>query len=182
VQGPPTDTSLGAVSRAYLAGFLFQALVHCLMTNVWEELAWTNFVQDELQSRTTPTKAALITAPVFALQHAALVSDNSLTGAVLVMLALILLAVPFRMTMAWVFNRTGSTLLVGFTHACGNAVITGTATGAALVPMLYGRNFGPVHFFAFAVIGLVVAAVTRGRLGYAPVNLDGHAQKSSVGA
>jgi membrane protease YdiL (CAAX protease family) len=81
------------------------------------------------------------------------------------MLALVVLAVPFRMVMGWILNRTGSLFLVGLAHACGNAVVTGTLVGDALVPDLFGRSLGPVHLFAFAVIGVVVAVATKGRLG-----------------
>jgi hypothetical protein len=37
--------------------------------------------------------------------------------------------------------------------------------GDALAPDLFGRSLGPVHLFAFAVIGVVVAVATKGRLG-----------------
>ena len=53
------------------------------------------------------------------------------------MSALIVLAVPFRMVMAWVLNRTGSLFLVGLAHAAGNAVATSTVLGHALIPELY---------------------------------------------
>jgi membrane protease YdiL (CAAX protease family) len=109
--------------------------------------------------------AAVNTAPLFALQHSPLIFDNTLAAGILVMAALIALAVPFRVVMAWIFNRTGSLFLVGLAHACGNAVVTSTAVGDALVPALYGRNLGPIHLFAFAAIGIAVAILTRGRLG-----------------
>jgi membrane protease YdiL (CAAX protease family) len=63
------------------------------------------------------------------------------------MSALIVLAVPFRMVMAWVLNRTGSLFLVGLAHAAGNAVATSTVLVHALIPEPYGRNLGPVHLF-----------------------------------
>lgn len=122
--------------------------------------------------------AALATAPLFALQHSPLVfGDKSVAGGAVVMLALVGLAVPFRMVMGWMFNRTGSLFLVGLAHACGNAVVTGTVVGDALVQDLFGRSLGPVHAFAFAAIGVVVAVVTRARLG-----LDEGAQIAGAGS
>jgi membrane protease YdiL (CAAX protease family) len=162
--GSPTEWSPRSLAGAYVTGFATHAVLHLLANNLWEELAWTGFVTTQLQARHSPMIAALLTAPLFALQHSPLVFDSGPGGAV-VMAALVLLAVPFRMVMSWTYNRTGSLFLVGLAHACGNAVVTGTVLGDALVPTLYGRNAGPLHLFAFAVIGLGVALATRGRLG-----------------
>jgi len=162
--GVPEGSSASDVSRAYAVAFLSQALLHLVTNNLWEELAWTGFVTARLQARHSPMRVALLTAPLFALQHSPLVLDGG-AGGLVVLLALVVLAVPFRMVMSWVFNSTGSLLLVGLAHACGNAVVTSTVLGDALVPALYGRGLGPVHLFAFAVIGLVVGVATRGRLG-----------------
>jgi len=160
--GHITPVDLG---RALLVGFGLQAVLHLVTNNLWEELAWTGFVQARLQLSHSPMVAALLTAPLFALQHTPLLVGNSLLGGSVVMVALVLLAVPFRAVMGWIFNRTGSLFLVGLAHACGNAVVTGTLLGDAFLPALYGRNLGPVHLFSFAVIGVVVVATTRGRLG-----------------
>jgi membrane protease YdiL (CAAX protease family) len=163
--GVPVVASPSDLLHACLLGFGLQTAWHLVTNNLWEELAWTGFVQARLQSSHSPMVAAVLTAPLFALQHSPLIFDNTLVAGVLVMAALIALAVPFRVVMAWIFNRTGSLFLVGLAHACGNAVVTSTAVGDALVPALYGRNLGPIHLFAFALIGIVVAVLTRGRLG-----------------
>jgi membrane protease YdiL (CAAX protease family) len=164
--GAPTEASVSDLVRAGLVAFGVHAWLHLVMNNLWEELAWTGFVQAQLQDRHAPVLAALATAPLFALQHSPLVfGGNSVAGGAVVMLALVGLAVPFRMVMGWILNRTGSLFLVGVAHACGNAVVTGTVVGDALVPDLFGRNVGPVHLFAFAAIGVVVAVATRARWG-----------------
>jgi membrane protease YdiL (CAAX protease family) len=162
----PIGWSPRSLASAYLTGFSTHVVLHLLANNLWEELAWTGFVTTRLQARHSPMVAAVLTAPLFALQHSPLVFDSGPEGAI-VMAALILLAVPFRMVMSWIFTRTGSLFLVGLGHACGNAVVTSTVLGDALVPTLYGRNHGPLHLFAFAVMGLGVAIATRGRLGCA---------------
>lgn len=163
--GAPANASPSVVMPAWLSGFAVQTMLHLVTNNLWEELAWTGFVQARVQMRFSPMVAALVTAPFFALQHSPLVFAGSLTGDAIVMGALIVLAVPFRMVMAWAFNRTGSLFLVGLAHAAGNAVVTSTVLGHALVPELYGRNLGPVHLFGFAIIGTLVAVATGRRLG-----------------
>ena len=81
------------------------------------------------------------------------------------MAILVILAIPFRMVMGLDPQPHREPVPVGLAHACGNAVVTGTVVGDALVPDLFGRNVGPVHLFAFAAIGVVVAVVTKARLG-----------------
>jgi uncharacterized protein len=164
--GAPVNAEPVDLVRALIVGFGLQVVLHLVTNNLWEELAWTGFVQGRLQLRRTPMVVALLTAPLFALQHTPLVlMGNSLLGAAVVMTALVVLAVPFRSVMGWIFNRTGSLFLVGLAHACGNAVVTSTVVGDAFLPDLYGRNLGPVHLFSFAVIGVAVVAATHGRLG-----------------
>jgi membrane protease YdiL (CAAX protease family) len=163
--GAPAGMAPSGLVRAILVGFGLNAVLHLMTNNLWEELAWTGFVQARLQVSHSPMVAASLTAPLFALQHTPLLVGNSLLGGSLVMLVLVVLAIPFRAVMAWISHRTGSLFLVGLAHACGNAVVTSTLLGDALIPTLYGRNLGPVHLFAFAVIGVVVVAATRGRLG-----------------
>jgi len=85
------------------------------------------FFQARLQERSgSAMRAAVLTAPLFALQHVALVVGNSGLLAVLLMLMLIVLAIPFRAVTAWTYNRTGSLFIVGFIHAAGNAAAAGS--------------------------------------------------------
>ena len=166
--GPPTSITVQGLGVAYLIGLVLQAVVHLLTNNLWEEVAWTGLVQSRLQGRHSPLTAAALTAPLFALQHTALVVGGSLAGTVAVLLVLVVLALPYRAVMGWLYNRTHSLMLVGAAHAAGDAVATGTALGEGFLPRLYGQNLGPLHLFAFAVIGLVVILATRGRLGEPP--------------
>jgi hypothetical protein len=56
--------------------------------------------------------------------------------------------------------------LVGPVHASGNAVAGGTMLGDGLLQRLYPEvSAGPLHIFAFAVLGLLVLGATRARLG-----------------
>lgn len=163
--GLPADLTVRSAWTAYLSGTGVQTGVHLLTNNLWEEVAWTGFVQARLQRRWTPSKAVLVTAPLFALQHLALVVDNSVVAALTVTLALVLLALPYRAAMGWLFNRTGSLLLVGVAHACGDAMATGSVLGDGFLPALYQRSTGPLHLFAFALLGTAAWVATRGRVG-----------------
>ena len=161
--GPPSDDSFGGVVAAVGVGLMVQLVVVMLTVNLWEEVAWTGFVQAVLQRQGhSPMRAALLAAPLFALGHISLVTGG-LGEAATVMLLLSGLCVPFRALQGWVYDRTGSLLVVGALHAAGNAAALGSIAGAGLVPRLYGGQ--GQSGLAFAVIGLVVIAVTKARLG-----------------
>jgi membrane protease YdiL (CAAX protease family) len=161
--GPPGDGSAGVLVSAVGVGLIVQLAVVLLTVNLWEEVAWTGFVQAVLQRRGhSPMRAALIVAPLFSLGHISLVVDG-LGRTVTTMLVLSLLCVPFRALQGWLYNRTGSLLIVGALHAAGNAAALGSLAGAGLVPRLYGTE--GQSLLAFAVIGLVVVVLTRGQLG-----------------
>ncbi len=162
---PPADGS--SVLTAIVLGLLLQTVVALIPNNLFEEVAWMGFVQARLQDRyRSPLRAALVVGPLFALQHVSLVVGQGTTGLLLLGM-LIVLAVPFRATLGWVHNRTGSLFLVGLVHATGNAAAGGSGFGDGFLPRLYpdAGFVGLMHLLAFGVIGLVLIAATRGRLG-----------------
>jgi membrane protease YdiL (CAAX protease family) len=174
VEGPPEDMTFEGLGAAFTLGLVLQAVAHLVTNNLWEEVAWTGFVQARLQARHSPITAAAVTAPLFALQHTGLVVGGSLSGTVAVLLVLIVLAVPYRAVMGWLYNRTHSLLVVGAAHAAGDAVAAGTALGEGFLPRLFGHSVGPMHLFAFAVLGVVVVLATRGRLGESAAPAPNH--------
>ena len=119
-------------------------------------------MQARRQRRRGPLVAALLTAPLFALQHISLAVGNWIA---IVLLAF--LAIPFRMISGWIWNRTGSLLVLGLLHAAGNAVAPGSGFGGGFLRHLYpdASTAGALHLVAFAVVGIVVLIATRGRLG-----------------
>jgi membrane protease YdiL (CAAX protease family) len=174
--GPP-DASGSVILVALMEGLALQTVLGLITSNLWEEVAWTGFVQVRLQRRHGALRAALLTAPLFALQHAALVAGGSFAATIVLLLVLTLLAIPFRAVTGWLYNRTSSLLLVGLFHAAGNAVAVREWPGDGMLPLLYpGENFGPVHLLVSAVVGVIVIAATRGRLG------AGTRRSRSVGA
>jgi hypothetical protein len=65
-----------------------------------------------------------------------------------------------------VYNRTNSLFLLGLLHAAGNAVAPGSGLGDGFLPRLYANNTMVLfHLVAETLVGLVVIAGTRARLG-----------------
>jgi uncharacterized protein len=91
----------------------------------------------------------------------------SLVEAVVLLVLLAALSVPFRFLTGWVDNRTGSLFLVGLLHAAGNAVAGGSGFQSGFLATLYPASTlaGVAHLLAFAALGTVVVLATRGRLG-----------------
>jgi len=168
VFGPPDVTPSTAIS-ALVNGLLLQTVLSLLIVNVWEEVQWTSFVQARLQAQRGVMLAAVIAGVLFALQHVPLFVLQGLllipVGQV-IFAAFILLAIPFRALTFWIYNRTGSLLLVALVHAVGDAVSSGPFA-PGFIPRLYPDQGAavPFHLLALALIGLVVIAATRARLG-----------------
>jgi uncharacterized protein len=165
VLGAPADPSM--LGSALAVNLLLPLLLTFLPNNWWEEVAWMGFVQARLQSRRGPVLGAVLTAPLFALQHISLTVGNPILTAILIMLLLTALAIPFRFLIGWAYNRTASLFLVGLMHAAGNAVAGGSGFQAGFLARLYPDQDLPglAHLLAFFLIGLIVVALTRGRLG-----------------
>lgn len=145
----PVSTMAVAAMAGTLAGpsdgwgpeafqYLFLTLVFgALLGNLWEELAWTGFMQERLTARHGLLKGALLTAVPFGLIHLPLAFEqNGLAGTSLPDLALtwallLGLAPFFRYLIGIVHARTGrSVLAVAILHGSFNACAsTSLATG-----------------------------------------------------
>jgi len=153
----PPDVTVEKILVVYLTTFLPALLFQFLTTNWWEETVWLGFFQAPLQDRFGPWRAVLLTTPFFALEHISLVFGGTV-GEGLVQFGLILLVtLPSRALLAWVYNRTGSLALAGLVHASSNAA------GLSLVPQLFHAPGGGGS--ALLLLGIIVIAATRGRLG-----------------
>ena len=163
VAGSPSNHPLGAL----VPHLLLPLVLTLLPNNLWEEVAWTGLVQARLQDRRGPAVAALLTGPLFALQHVSGVVSNGLVGGAMLLAVLTVLVIPFRFLTGWIYNRTGSLFLVGLVHGMGNAVAGGSGFDTGLLAYLYpGQPIATMaHLLTFFVIGLVVLVATRRRLG-----------------
>ncbi|HEX8488221.1 MAG TPA: CPBP family intramembrane glutamic endopeptidase [Propionibacteriaceae bacterium] len=166
--GWPTSTSWSTLAYFVLPHFLLPLVFTFLPNNLWEEVAWTGFVQARLQTRHGAVLAALITGPLFALQHLSLAvhSGGSFAGAAILIVVLAAMTTPFRFLTGWLYNRTASLFLVGLVHATGNAVAGGSGYHSGYLAAVYPDNMTAVmsHLLASALLGLVVLVATRGRL------------------
>ena len=150
------------VSRPSLIVAFLATLLMAPLLNLAEETGWTGFVQARLQDRRGPLAAAAITAPLFALIHLPiLLASLGVTAGLISVLVLMAFAVPFRMLAGWLYNRTGSVIIVALLHAAFN----GSYVSGILVKGTV--HLQPVVFtlIGTAVLGGWVAWRTRGRLG-----------------
>ena len=158
--------------------FLPGVLIPFVLVNLWEETAWTGFMQHTLQQRRGPLLASVMVAPFFALIHlpgffvAGFISDEktplSQFPAVLMQVGIVaVFAMFFRVLIMWLYNGTGrSVLIVALFHSAYNMTNGQKITPdllhlpedmAALVPAV-----------AVMVLAVMVAVFTRGRLSYEP--------------
>jgi membrane protease YdiL (CAAX protease family) len=153
----PPEVTVGKTLVVYLTTYVPALLFQFLTTNWWEETVWLGFFQVPLQDRFGPWRAVLITTPFFALEHISLVFGSTVAERLVQFALIMLVTVPTRALLAWVYNRTGSLALAGLVHAASNAA------GLSLVPPLFHSPGGGGS--ALLLLGVVVIAATRGRLG-----------------
>ncbi len=153
----PPDVTLQKILVVYLTTFLPALLFQFLTTNWWEETVWLGFFQAPLQDRFGPWRAVLLTTPFFALEHISLVFGGTVEEELIQFGLILLVTLPSRALLAWVYNRTGSLALAGLVHASSNAA------GLSLVPQLFHSPGGGGS--ALLLLGIIVIAATRGRLG-----------------
>ena len=158
--------------------FLPGVLIPFVLINLWEETAWTGFMQHILQERHGPLLASIVVAPAFALIHmpaffvAGWINDEraplSQFPAVLLQIGVLaVFAVFFRVLIMWLYNGSGrSVLLVALFHSAFNMT-----NGQKITPDLLGLPEGLAALLplaAVAVIAVLLVVFTRGRLARKP--------------
>ena len=158
--------------------FLPGVLIPFVLVNLWEETAWTGFMQHTLQQWRGPLLASVMVAPFFALIHlpgffvAGFISDEksplSQFPAVLMQVGIVaVFAMFFRVLIMWLYNGTGrSVLIVALFHSAYNMT-----NGQKITPDLLHLPEGMAALapaVAVMVLAVVVAVFTRGRLSYEP--------------
>ena len=158
--------------------FLPGVLVPFVLVNLWEETAWTGFMQHTLQQRRGPVLASVIVAPFFALIHmpgffvAGFISDEktplSQFPSVLVQVGVLAVFAMFiRVLIMWLYNGSGlSVLIVGLFHSAFNMT-----NGQKITPELLLLSEGlasVIPSVVVMVLAVVLVVFTRGRLGYEP--------------
>ena len=113
-----------ALSRCLLGSYALDLLIGAVIINIWEEMAWTGFVQRRAMARWNLLGGSLMTAVLFAGIHVPLsLQGAGTTGeAVYNILILTAVAVGLRLLIARIDTWSGRSLLtIGILHSSFNA-------------------------------------------------------------
>ena len=137
-----------------------------VVTGLAEEPGWRGFAQPTANRRYQPLVAALVVSLIWAAWHL----PNALFGPSLTETATHFVATVVNgFVLAWVYNSTGgSVLLVMLVHGAQNGtngLVQRLLEGAADSPS--ATTYYLVSALTFGVLMIIVAALTRGRLGQA---------------
>ena len=136
-----------------LLGFVVQLVSGAIIVNIWEEMAWTGFVQRRAAARWGVSLGALVTAVLFAGIHLPLAFDGAGdAGDVAVgVTALLATGIGLRLLIAGVDRWSGRSLLtVGVLHASFNAAAD-----------LVDQEYDWVRYGVTVVLGVVVLGMLR---------------------
>lgn len=169
VEGPSVLSELAA-NPAILVDWLVNVISAAVIINLWEELVWTGFLLHRLQPRVGPIRATALTTWAQAAIHVPLivvvggVSDTRVTPDLYPFFLAALFVFPLgnRAVATWLYNRSNASVpVIGLTHAGWNL-----AAGSAFIPALVLGYVSALSYVAFAVVALVLIAITRGALGF----------------
>jgi uncharacterized protein len=121
-----------------------------------EELGYSAYATDALQSRMTALNAALVIGPLWALWH--LPSMIVLGQSTELILWGLCVTVAFRVLSVWIYNNAGASVFaVILMHAIGNTARTGYPGGRSG----YELGHGSVAYSIIIVFTLIVVALWR---------------------
>jgi uncharacterized protein len=150
--------------------FLPEVLFPFLFIQIFEEAGWTGFMQHTLQDRRGPLVASILVAPAFVLQHLPILLMDASAGltSLIIVGALVIVAVFFRVVVMWLYNGSGrSVLVVALFHSAYNSA-WGTGDQKFTGELIPGPAATLIPVGVVAVVAVVVVAFTKGRLSYEP--------------
>jgi membrane protease YdiL (CAAX protease family) len=150
--------------------FLPEVLVPFLTIQLFEEAGWTGFMQDTLQERRGPLVASILVAPAFVLQHLPILLMDAGIGlsSLIIVVALVVVAVFFRVVVTWLYNRSGrSVLVVALFHSAYNSA-WGTGDHRFTGELISGPAATLIPIGVVALAAVVLTVLSRGRLAYEP--------------
>src|SRR5919112_1019543 len=153
----------------FFTAFLPELLMAFVLIQLSEETAWTGFMQDRLQDSHGPLLACILVAPAFSGWH--LMANVLDAGQISVepfakLAAQIVMSIFFRVVIMWLYNGAGrSVLIVALFHSAFNSA-TGSGGMRFTGELISGPEAQWVPLAVLAVGAVVVAILTRGRLGY----------------
>lgn len=137
-----------------------------VVTGLAEEPGWRGYAQPTANQRYRPLLAALVVSLIWAGWHL----PNALFGQTLTDTATHFLATVVNgFVLAWAYNSTRSVLVVMLLHGAQNAtngVIRALFDGIAATPT--ATTYFLISALTFGALMIVVAVLTRGRLGLGP--------------
>jgi membrane protease YdiL (CAAX protease family) len=147
-----------SIQLGYLASLTALPLV-----NLWEETAWTGVIQARLALGRGPLLAAAITGVFFTLVHLPLRIGQPPGELVFGLVGGAILGTGLRILIGWLYYVSGGSILIAaIVHVTFNA----TNNGSLLTTAAPGNSVAAdIPWFTIGVLGLVVAVLTRGRLG-----------------
>jgi membrane protease YdiL (CAAX protease family) len=150
--------------------FLPEVLFPFVFIQIFEEAGWTGFMQHTLQERRGPLLASVLVAPAFVLQHLPILLMDAGIGlaSLIIVGALVVVAVFFRVVVTWLYNGSGhSVLVVALFHSAYNSA-WGTGDHKFTGELISRPAATLIPIGVVAVVAVVVAALSRGRLAYEP--------------
>jgi membrane protease YdiL (CAAX protease family) len=167
--------------------FVPEILIAFVLIQLWEEAAWTGFMQDTLQERHGPLLASLMVAPAFALGHLMInLLEQPLIFAFAFVAVQAVIGIFLRVAIMWLYNGAWrSVLIVALFHSAFNSA-TGSGGMRYTGELISGPEAQWVPLAVLVVIAVVLAVLTRGRLGYEsegaadPAEADGVAARPRV--
>ena len=162
---------LGGGFRGSVTGLASAGSLVMLTIQLFEEFAWTGFLQRRLQDRHGALAASLLIAPAFGLSHLMLnyLESGEVVSAAMMVGVQIIFALFFRVMITTLANLAGgSALIAAVSHAAFN-----TANGEFAVALIGGNEARWLPLALVAVFGIVSVVVTRGRLDFGEVRPKG---------
>ena len=150
--------------------FLPEVLFPFVFIQIFEEAGWTGFMQHTLQERRGPLLASILVAPVFVLQHLPILLMDAGVGlaSLIIVGALVVVAVFFRVVVTWLYNGSGrSVLVVALFHSAYNSA-WGTGDHKFTGELISGPAATLIPIGVIAVVAVAVAILSRGRLAHEP--------------
>ena len=148
--GVALATLWGGVFPLHLERFAFLPLF--LIINLGEEIGWRGYALPKLQQRFSPLTSSVLLGAAWAAFHWVALAQNP-TQPVLYLLVATVSLVAMSVVMTWLFNHTGSIILMVLVHAMYDVITLG------VVPL--AQTTTPLLAFALtaATLGLVAATL-----------------------
>lgn len=163
LQGGTPLVRLAAGWAGIFTGYLPELLVALLGIQLWEEFAWTGFLQHRLQGRHGALKASLLVAPMFGLSHLMLnwLGSGDVVAALAMVGVQIVFALFFRVTITTLANFAGGSAFAAAIFHAGFNTANGQFTSA-----LIGHDEAMwLPLVLVALVAIVAVLGTRGKLG-----------------